>query len=49
MKNGKRNGFGTQIFHNGKYKGDKYEGEWLEGKITGKGIYSWGDGNKYEG
>lgn len=29
--------------------GDKYFGEWLNGKRTGLGIYTWADGNSFEG
>ena len=30
-------------------KGEKYEGETLNGSYHGKGIYTWPDGRKYEG
>ena len=29
--------------------GDRYEGEWRNGKYEGKGIYYWNDGDRYEG
>lgn len=29
--------------------GDKYEGEWMDGKRNGKGIYEWSEGRKYDG
>ena len=29
--------------------GDKYEGDFLDGKRNGKGIYTWPNGDKYEG
>jgi len=28
---------------------DRYEGEWKEGKYSGKGTYIWKDGQKLEG
>ena len=35
----------------GKYKylyGEKYEGDWKNGKYHGQGTYTWKDGQKYE-
>lgn len=29
--------------------GRRYEGEWLDNNMHGKGIYTWKDGRKYEG
>lgn len=29
--------------------GDKYEGMWQAGLKHGKGVYTWTDGNHYEG
>jgi len=29
--------------------GSKYEGEWVNNKINGKGIYKWKDGRVYNG
>jgi hypothetical protein len=29
--------------------GDRYEGEYRNGKPNGKGTYTWKDGSKYEG
>ena len=29
--------------------GDRYEGEWKNGKIEGKGIYCRNNGDRYEG
>ena len=40
-----QNGDGTYRFDNG----DKYDGEWLDGRFSGKGIYIWESGNKYDG
>ena len=40
----KLNGF--ELFF---YEGDKYEGEFNNDKICGKGIMTWHNGNKYEG
>lgn len=28
---------------------ERYEGEWFEGKMHGKGIYQYSDGSVYEG
>ena len=27
----------------------KYDGEWLNNNMHGKGVYTWRDGRKYEG
>ncbi len=29
--------------------GNRYEGEWIDGKISGYGILMYPDGDKYEG
>lgn len=29
--------------------GYKYEGDFVDGKRTGKGTFTWASGNKYEG
>lgn len=29
--------------------GDRYMGEYSEGKKSGKGIYTWPNGNEYDG
>ena len=29
--------------------GDRYEGEWKDGRMHGKGSYYYGNGDKYEG
>jgi hypothetical protein len=29
--------------------GEKYEGDWVDGKMTGKRLYTWSSGQKYEG
>ncbi len=29
--------------------GDRYEGDWKDGKRTGRGVIVWGSGNRYEG
>ena len=39
------NCFGTITFTNG----DKFVGEWINGKRTGKGTYTWVSGSKYVG
>ena len=28
---------------------EKYEGEWIDGKMEGKGIYQYSDGSTYDG
>ncbi len=39
------NGQGLYIWTNG----DKYQGQWLNGKFNGQGAYTWVDGSKYSG
>ena len=39
------NGTGTMVWPNG----DKYVGEWKDGKIHGVGTLTWSDGTKYAG
>ena len=29
--------------------GDKYDGEWKDGKMHGKGVYTYINGDQYEG
>jgi len=29
--------------------GGRYEGDFVDGKRTGKGTFTWANGNKYEG
>ena len=29
--------------------GETYDGEWKSGKMEGKGLYKYADGNEYEG
>jgi hypothetical protein len=29
--------------------GDRNDGEWRDGKLTGHGLYAWADGNRYDG
>jgi len=38
-------GKGTCLWVNG----DKYEGQWKDGKMSGQGIKTWVNGDKYEG
>ena len=40
-----KNGRGTDIFANG----DKYSGQYKNGKPEGHGIYTWANGNYYDG
>jgi hypothetical protein len=28
---------------------EKYEGEWVDGKMQGRGVYFYGDGSVYDG
>ncbi|CAF1281800.1 unnamed protein product [Adineta steineri] len=44
MKGDKRHGKGQMDFANG----DKYVGMWVEGNITGHGVYMFATGNRYE-
>lgn len=39
------NGSGKYVFPSG----DKYDGEFLDGRFDGKGVYVWIDGTKYDG
>ena len=39
------NGYGTYTYANG----NKYVGEYKNGKIHGQGTYTWANGNKYVG
>ena len=41
---GKRNGQGILIISEGKWKGDKYVGEFKDGVFHGKGTYTWSEG-----
>ena len=43
--NDERHGFGTYYWNNG----ERYEGDWVHGKITGKGTYYYSNGQRYEG
>ena len=41
----KKHGKGTMTWPDNKNQSKKqYEGEWFEGNMAGKGIFSWGDG-----
>lgn len=47
--NGKATGKGTlQWYLNGKPNG-RYEGEYRDGKLNGRGVYTWPHGTRYEG
>ena len=48
-KNTWTNCFGTYIWMEGKFKGDKYVGEFKNGKMQGRGIFTWITGSKYIG
>ena len=43
------NGYGTYIFSEEEWKGDKYVGEWKNDKMHGHGAYTYANGNKYVG
>ena len=43
--NSNRNGLQTKIYNNG----DKYVGDFVDGKRSGKGTYTWATGDKYIG
>ena len=40
-----QNGTGTYLWLNG----NKYVGEWKDGKRSGQGAYYWADGREYTG
>lgn len=42
---GKRHGEGKYFFSDGTI----YSGEWVNGRIEGKGVCEWTDGKKYDG
>ncbi|GAG86120.1 unnamed protein product, partial [marine sediment metagenome] len=44
-----KHGSGVYTWGRGKWKGDRYEGEYRDGKFTGRGVYTWANGNRYEG
>ncbi len=39
------NGYGLYVWPNG----NRYEGDWVDGKTHGKGVHTWASGNRYEG
>ena len=45
MVHGERNGFGKYIYKNG----DRFEGEWKNNKMEGKGTCFYADGGLYNG
>jgi len=45
VKDGKPNGLGILIYHNG----GKYVGEWKDGEENGQGTYTTSNGRKYVG
>ena len=49
MEDGEYHGQGTITYGKGKWKGDKYIGEFNGGKRDGQGTYTWSDGDKYVG
>ena len=48
IEKGRPHGMGTITFGKGKWEGDKYVGEWKDGKYS-QGTYTWSDGRKYVG
>ena len=44
-KSNKEHGYGKVT----QFDGQRYEGDWKEGKRTGKGIKTWSNGDRYEG
>ena len=46
---GWNNCFGTLYFETGRFKGDKYTGEFKDGKGHGQGTYTWVYEDKYVG
>lgn len=50
IKNSLCNGKGTMKWVAGSdQEGDVYEGEFVDGKFNGQGVYTWADGGRYEG
>ena len=47
--NATRNGQGEYQWRELDGSMDRYEGDWVDGERTGKGIFFWGDGSIYEG
>ena len=47
--NGYASGKGVLIWYQDGQPGDKYEGTMVEGKMSGKGTYTWSEGTKYVG
>ena len=47
--NNEQHGKGTYYWGRDPWKGDKYEGDWVNGERTGKGTYYSANGDKYEG
>ena len=43
------NGYGTYTFGKGKSEGDKYVGEWKDGRKHGQGTYTFSDGRVFQG
>jgi hypothetical protein len=48
-KNDIRDGYGIFKVFDGKYAGRKYVGQWKNGKLNGKGTFTWPNGRKYVG
>lgn len=45
MRNGYKHGNGVELFNNG----DRYEGNYSNGKPEGNGSYFWSNGSIYKG
>ncbi len=44
FKDGRMNGKGTRYFADG----NKYVGDWIDDRITGQGVFTWPNGDRYE-
>lgn len=48
-QDGYAHGQGTAQWYQNKQPTDKFVGNYQQGKIHGKGVYTWSDGDKYDG
>ena len=47
--NDNKHGQGVTTWGGGQWKGDRYEGQYKDNKMNGKGIYTSANGDRYEG